>query len=260
MNSNNWPSTSEHREYLIQNIEVVDIETSTACNRRCTYCPNVNHDNWLLVHNTFMWEDTFSKIVKDLWEEWYSWEICLQRYNEPLMDKRLPKLISIAAELCPLAIVTVYSNGDYLNVDLYKELLSSWLKKLTITQHWEKASKWLLEVLEYREDNPDDIVFKYREMDANAKFYNRWWEIPLLPNQPQNFFCKALNCITIDANWDFLLCCNDYHSKHKFWNVKDGNVLDIFLSDSFQWVRLEAVTWRFSREICNLCMYWNKWN
>ena len=256
MNLGNNPTPSEQREYLVQNIEVVDIETSTACNRRCSYCPNANHDNWLLAHNTFMDEETFKKIVRELWEEWYSWEVCLQRYNEPLMDKRLPMLIFIAVELCPLATVTVYSNWDYLNIPKYKELLEAWLKKLTITQHWERPSKWLTDVLKYRDENPDALIFKYKEMDANAKFYNRWWEISLLPDQPQNFFCKALNCITINVNGDFLLCCNDYHSRHKFWNVKEQNVLDIFLSSWFQWVRMEAVTWHFSREICRLCMYW----
>ena len=62
MNFSNETSSLEQREYLIQNIEVVDIETSTACNRKCSYCPNVNHNNASIENSSFMDEKIFSKI------------------------------------------------------------------------------------------------------------------------------------------------------------------------------------------------------
>ncbi len=246
----------EHKEYLIQNIEVVDIETSTACNRKCSYCPNSKHNNALIKNNSFMNEEVFTKIVSDLWKVWYKWEICLQRYNEPLLDKRIPKLISIASKNVPEATIVIYSNGDYLTLELYKELVDCWVNKLTVTQHWSKPSKWLKEVINYKENNPDGIIFKFKKMDQKWKFYNRWGEIDLSPDQTKNFFCKATNCITINSNWDFILCCNDYHSNNVFWNVSEENLLDIYLWKEFQNIRMEAITGYFSREICNICMYW----
>lgn len=245
-----------HREYLVQNIQVVDIETSTACNRKCYYCPNSNHDNWELKNNSLMSIETFTKIVTDLWKEWYSWEICLQRYNEPLLDTRITQLVWITSKLVPNATIVIYSNWDYLTIPLFKELLQAWLNKLTVTQHWKKPSKWLIEVIHYREENPDNLIFKYKKMDHTWKFYNRWGEITLSPNQPRNFFCKTLNCVTINSKWQVILCCNDYHSQHIFWDAWIDNVIDICLWKDFQSVRLEAVTGNFSRRICNICMYW----
>jgi hypothetical protein len=93
-------------------------------------------------------------------------------------------------------------------------------------------------------------------MDSSGKFYNRWWEIQLSENQPKNFFCKSLNCITINSKAEVILCCNDYHSKYVFWNAWKENVFDIYLGKSFQNQRIEAVTGKFSKEICNICMYW----
>lgn len=233
MKPKNYPSTVEHREYMVQNIEVVDIETSTACNRKCTYCPNAIHDNASIENNSLMSKEVFHKIVTDLGNEWYRWEICLQRYNEPLMDKRLPELVSIASQSAPNATIAIYSNGDYLNIELYKKLTESWVNKFTITEHWLKPSKWLLDVISYRENNTDNVIFKYKKMDTSWKFYNRWWEITLTPEQPQNFFCKAINCITIDSNGDVILCCNDYHSEHVHWNAWAKNVIDIYLWKEF---------------------------
>ena len=256
MNTNIIYKNFNQREYLIQNIEVVDIETSTACNRKCSYCPNSIHDNASISNNSFMSEEVFSKIVYDLWKNSYKWEICLQRYNEPLLDKRLSTFVSIASKSLPNATIAIYSNGDYLTIELYKELTKAWVNKFTITQHWKKASKWLLEVIKYRESNPDNVIFKHKKMDTSWKFYNRWWEIKLSKNQPKNFFCKTLNSITINSKGEVVLCCNDYHSNYIYWNAWLENILDIYLSKEFQNQRLEAVTGEFSKKICNICMYW----
>ena len=65
------PSSPERREYLVQNIQVVDIETSTACNRKCSYCPNADHDNASIENSSLMDEGVFTKIVTDLGAEKY---------------------------------------------------------------------------------------------------------------------------------------------------------------------------------------------
>lgn len=257
MNLSNNTLSLNHREYLVKNIEVVDIEISTACNRKCSYCPNSKYDNALIENNSLMKEEVFSKIVKDLWNERYNGEICLQRYNEPLIDSRIHRLVEIASKSAPNATITIYSNGDYLTVSLYKKLLEAWLNKFTITHHWTKPSQWFLDVETFRKENPDKMIFKSKKMDNSWKFYNRWWEITLLSDQPKNFFCKAINCVTINTKGDVILCCNDYHSRYLFWNAWIENVLDICLWKEFQNVKIEAITGLFSREICKICMYWD---
>ena len=96
MNNINTPSIWSQRKYLVQNIAVIDIETSTACNRKCDYCPNSVYDNASLANESFMDQFVFEKIIQDLWSENYSGEICLQRYNEPLMDRRIVDLVALA--------------------------------------------------------------------------------------------------------------------------------------------------------------------
>jgi hypothetical protein len=144
-----------------------------------------------------------------------------------------------------------------MTIPLFKELIEAWLNKLTITQHWQNPSKWFLEVLAYRRDNADKLIFKYKKMDNSWKFYNRWWEIKLSSEQPQNYFCKTLTCVTINSKGQVILCCNDYHSQYVFWNAWVENIIDICLWQKFQNVRIEAITGHFSREICKLCMYGN---
>jgi hypothetical protein len=41
------------------------------------------------------------------------------------MDERLPKLISIASKYIPNATIALYSNGDYMTIPLFKELIEA---------------------------------------------------------------------------------------------------------------------------------------
>ena len=68
-------------------VEIVNIETSTKCNRKCLYCPLSEYERGK--NQNYMEEELFNKIISDLASINYRGTISLNIYNEPLLDKTI---------------------------------------------------------------------------------------------------------------------------------------------------------------------------
>ena len=79
------------------------IETTTQCNRRCGYCPNSVYDRSLKHNSHLMSEHLFMKIINDLKEMRFAGRISPHFYGEPLLDKRLYRLMKYAHDTLPKA-------------------------------------------------------------------------------------------------------------------------------------------------------------
>ncbi|WP_315801405.1 MULTISPECIES: radical SAM protein [unclassified Bradyrhizobium] len=129
------PTSAETaRELFRRSVRNVVVEISSHCNRACSYCPVSKVDrastNKLLPH------DTYELILRDLAEISYDEGLCLNLYNEPTSDKSLLlNRIRRARELLPAARIYFSSNGDYLDRDYVRELISAGLSELYISIH-----------------------------------------------------------------------------------------------------------------------------
>src|SRR3989344_6373293 len=95
--------------------EYVEIETSTYCNRTCSWCPNSTFQRSRA--QNLMPENLFDKIVNDLKGVNYSGQIALHNYNEPLMDPHLFSHIARVKQKLPGAKILILTNGDLLDVE-----------------------------------------------------------------------------------------------------------------------------------------------
>ena len=91
----------------------VAIETNAYCNRKCPYCPNSKY-NLRSSRDVNMHEELFCKIIDELAELNYYRTIYFNIYNEPLTDKRLPRLVEYTRYKLPKTTIDIYTNGDYL--------------------------------------------------------------------------------------------------------------------------------------------------
>src|ERR1700761_2392553 len=71
------------REAFRQAVYYIDVETSSQCNRQCSYCPNSYNDR--LSSNKFMPDATFTGFIYDLHAIDYEKQLHFVGYNEPMM-------------------------------------------------------------------------------------------------------------------------------------------------------------------------------
>lgn len=112
-------------------MDVINIETSAYCNRKCNYCPVSKIDR----KQAYISDELFSKLLSELCEIGYRNHIALNLYNEPLLDEKLIEHIEMIREKLPECYVQFNSNGDYLTKELLDKLKKAGLNQMLVTLH-----------------------------------------------------------------------------------------------------------------------------
>ena len=89
-------------------VHTIYIETLTACNLRCSYCPNSVYERGLIKNNQEMETKLFYKIIDELADLNWVGEIQPHSYGEPLLDQRLPSFCSYIIQKLPLAKIAIF--------------------------------------------------------------------------------------------------------------------------------------------------------
>lgn len=239
--------------YEIFNIfSVISIETFSACNRRCSYCPNSKFDRGLIKNSKTLKTELFYKIINELVElKWFG-QIQLNFYNEPLMDERLPELVKYTRLKLPACSIEIYTNGDFLTVDLYKKLVESGVTDLIIMEHSERRTDDIDKLLQYRKLNGDDHVKvlckKMEVIDSRGGLIKLSGE----ENKVKNCLWPVHNFI-VNYEGEAVLCCNDYLNTVKLGNLENEKLIDIWNKISYKQLRNELRKGIFRYEICKKC-------
>jgi radical SAM protein with 4Fe4S-binding SPASM domain len=127
-------SVEQKRAAFKASVRQINVETSTQCNRRCSYCSNSLHDRRSA--NTYMDDAVFERMVTELQSIDYGGLLTFVGYNEPLMHSEdLERRLAFARPRLPNTRITLFSNGDYLDADVLKMLEERGLDELYLTVH-----------------------------------------------------------------------------------------------------------------------------
>jgi len=125
------------RQMVVQ----VEVEVSSLCNRRCSFCSNAQVDR--RIDNRFMADDLYSSIVRQLGELNWSGIFSFHRYNEPLANRPyIVKRVAEARRHLPSALLRLYSNGDYLTRDYCDELYDAGLRSAIVTVYLGDTARY----------------------------------------------------------------------------------------------------------------------
>lgn len=196
----------------------INLETSSKCNRKCSYCPNAQYDRG----NLFMEDKTFYKIIDELKELVYIGKICFAFFNEPFLDKRTPMFIAYAKDKLPKCEIGIFTNGDYGIPET-------------------KADRVII-------SNHNDINYK------NTPLNNRCGLItPLNPDYYPR--CKYEDFqVVINFEGKFIICCNDYFGVSSMGNVNNEKIIDIWNKPKYIKLRKDIDKNIFNLEICKRCI------
>ena len=127
-----------------ENVDNVNLETSSYCNRKCDYCPvsKYGRNSKLFINNKL-----FKNIITSLKKINYSGSFSLNLYNEPLADKNFGLYIKYIRKNLPLSVIQTNSNGDFINIDALSKLEKYGLNKIKITLHMPRNKKYCQDYL-----------------------------------------------------------------------------------------------------------------
>lgn len=266
-----------------KNICIVEIESSSFCNRKCSYC--INHYIDRFSENKIMLESTFRKIIDELAEIGYNRMITFHRYNEPFFDKNemILERIAYARGKLPEANLVTSTNSDYLDKIYLQKIRMSGLDSLYCQCQTENYSS--ISVEEIKENilkinkrigsfkgkfilKRDSCVFMsigsgfksltIQARDFNNTGFNRGGIVKGIVKEGLKGPCyQPLISFTIDYNGKVTMCSNtvSYHNKHADYII--GDVTENTLTEIYQGSRavklrkelLDGVRY----EICRSC-------
>jgi hypothetical protein len=125
-------------------VELVEVETTSYCNRTCSFCPNSFIDR--RSEKLVMPEATWQVILSGLREVDYNGTFVWSRYSEPLSERRVLDRIREVREAAPQARICMNSNGDYLDSDYLVALEGAGLDRLWIDIYIPDEETYDLEI------------------------------------------------------------------------------------------------------------------
>lgn len=264
-------------ELFAKYVKNINIETSAFCNRKCDYCPLSQMER----KQSFMSDDHWNKIVKELKEVKYCGRITLCLYNEPLLDKSIPQKIHGIRENLPGTLIALYSNGDYLNNELLDMLIDNGLNWLLVTRHVSQKpfsqSVYKKEVLSYIQTlGLEGSISEYKELNDNNVSYvlnYRQCELYIVTNnwnvigssrggvieelntiEVRNTPCaKAIRDFNISYDGIIKPCCETYFNEDSdFGTIEQDGILNSYFNNLRDF-RLALVKFGDKKGGCKYC-------
>lgn len=226
----------------------VELEINSMCNRRCSYCPNISTQRPV----GYMTESLFRKIIADLAEMNFDGNVSYHFYGEPMLDKRLLGFVEYTVKQLPKCRPLIYSNGDFLTLDIFHDYIKWGRTTFCITQHDNCIPPNLQEILnEANAQEQDHISVRFAD---NIDMMNRSGLIKWMgvPREPLEVPCDApLATMVIAMNGNVVLCCNDYFETEVLGNVATHSLRQVWCSEPFE--RFRIALSRGDRTASKLC-------
>lgn len=225
----------------------VEIETVSACNRSCGWCP-------VSVERRppgRLDEALFRKLIADLAAAGFKGRLAPHFYGEPLLDKRLPELVAHVHEKLPDVLIELFTNGDYLTEDSLTRLAEAGVGRFMVTSHDGEIPERLLDLARYAGKTGLGGRLTLRLFADEEVKYNRGGLVEV--ERPAGKVFCGHDTITINYRGDVVLCCQDYFGERIFGNIGGENVVDIWNKREFKDLRDRIRCGDWPLEICRKC-------
>ena len=238
--------------------EMISLELSQACNRRCFYCPQSTTPKKQQIVSQEVW-NTFLKRLEEI-----NWRgiVAFHFFNEPTLVPKFPEYVREVKARLPKCMPYLFTNGD--RPAIIEEALQAGLFVATISQHppfkegWSEPidalkKKWGMHVRVQRilpvaeAGKPvDDFNGEIIEMHNQAGRIDVAWE-------PLKKCIHESGAMWIDVEGNMLMCCRDYDHEYKFGNIMDRGIKDIWYSPKALKIRQLVSKGVSATKLCNGC-------
>lgn len=261
--------TVKHRIFSTRIEPITDlcIETTTYCNRKCSYCPNSVFERGLRKNEHLMAPALFRKIVDELADIGFKGRLYPHLFGEPLTDSRLISFMHYVHVRLPKARPIIFTNGDFLTPTLLDKLYAVGVRDFVITLHsTDDASLTygvdrVKQLKKHAKDQNKDISLQCQAHLDERQLFNRGGLVevdqvvspwpPRWLTRPN--YCYADSPVSINYRGDVVICCNDYLGQVVFGNLCDESLKDIWSKSEFVKIRRQLERGVYTLDICKKC-------
>ena len=216
------------------------IETSSACNRACSFCLHAKEK----VVQEFLPRSIINKLLVALPTD-FRGRISFHGINEPLLDPSLLDTISEFRSTYRGAYLSLNTNGDTLNAISVALFRDAGLNKLNFSVY---DAPGLTKFIALTKAFPTFVERSPFVYENRAGYFT--------DDTPVEAPCRRPSTgMQIKSSGKVVLCCSDMKSEVILGDLSQDSLLDIFNSDRYQSIANKLTTTRLGVKPCQGCSY-----
>ena len=213
-------------------LKAAEIEINSFCNRKCNFCPNHGHTREI----AYLDRSLFYKLINDLKKMKFRGKLTFSLFNEPLLDNRLLEFISHVRKELPSVFLYLTTNGDLLNIHMWRMLRGAGLDSVHITLYDPEANKNIKNLLVKLSPEEKNHLYihslDYICNRAGLVNTNGSASLPLKKYCTRPFYRLSVNYMG-----RAVLCCNDYFGRVEMGDLRVQPVSAIWRSKLYRHYR-----------------------
>ena len=231
-------------------LRIVELETYSRCNRACTYCPNSLYKR----KPFYMPLPIIMKLLRILADMHFQGQFSFHFYNEPLLDKRIAEIVDNTRKYLPDAFLLMYTNGDFLTYEYFKQLIHLGIDKFLVTRQEGVPPSCFLAWRHRLSEREKEYLFYQDFKHPGILYTNRGGLLPGIENPAESLAVPCvLPCtsVAISAYGNVLLCFEDYNETMVMGNVFNTSIKDIWYGRNYIPIREKLL--KGNRSCTHLC-------
>lgn len=249
----------------LKGLTTIELCITEMCTRKCGFCPR-SDETVYKNNNLHMSLTTVNQIGTKCKESNFGGDIHISGFGEPFLNKNIFNIVSLLKYHLPNNRVCITNNGDCLTVSRIVDIFRCGLDYMIISCYDGDDAKNKFIDLFNSADIPSDkyqireLWYKEGETDLQFAIRNQFNNRSGTSKNLNELTITQSACnlpfykLVIDWNGDVLLCCNDWHRKHKgFGNINETSLPDIWYSDEFKHIRSELSHGKRTGPACKNC-------
>jgi len=214
----------------------LEIETCSTCNRYCPTCLRNSHPDRERAAPWFKMALLPEAVIKRILEEalglGFHGSVCLQHYNEPLMDERIGELGRMTRDMRGFSEVIINTNADYITPER-AAALDGIFDRIIVALYMDEPKK------SEREQWVRGLFTRTRlEFTGGvhiATHYSPDFPVAELAARHRENPCDLpLERMIINHRGEMLLCCDDLVGNFNLGNVSQSSLRELWYSPQHQ--------------------------
>jgi radical SAM protein with 4Fe4S-binding SPASM domain len=215
----------------------IGMETSLACNRRCSYCPQSVSPHKQEIVKDEMWELFISRLKELRWKG----AVAPTAYNEPSLAPKHAQYIADLKEAGCRPIT--FTNGD--RPKAIQQWVDAGIFRVIVTEHPPYKPGWW--------DHIQPLVDKYPKIVRAKRLewvHNQAGAVE--GDKIDN--CFSAHGLSVKINGKVSMCCLDYESQYPVGDITKNSLQEIWDSPLHREIRRKVIRGIPATELCKNCL------